>query len=47
VDRANPDRLLRFWAARLAGASRRQALVKGTLVALIGAGLIVLKSLVH
>src|SRR4051794_32932182 len=29
-----------FWAARFAGASRRQALVKGTLVALIGAGLI-------
>ena len=36
-----------FWAARLAGASARRALVKGALVALIGAGLIVLKSLVH
>ena len=36
-----------FWAARFAGASRRQALAKGALVALIGAGLIVLKSLVH
>ena len=36
-----------FWAARFAGASRRQSLAKGALVALIGAGLIVLKSLVH
>jgi hypothetical protein len=36
-----------FWAARLSGASTRQALVKGALVALIGVGLIVLKSLVH
>jgi hypothetical protein len=36
-----------FWAARFAGASRYQALLKGALVALIGAGLILLKSLVH
>jgi hypothetical protein len=36
-----------FWAARFAGASAQQALVKGALVALIGAGLILLKSLVH
>jgi hypothetical protein len=36
-----------FWAARFAGATRSRALVKGALVALIGAGLIVLKSLVH
>jgi VIT1/CCC1 family predicted Fe2+/Mn2+ transporter len=36
-----------FWAARWSGASLRRAVVKGTLVALIGAGLIVLKSLVH
>jgi hypothetical protein len=36
-----------FWAARLAGGSPRRALVKGVLVALIGAGLILLKSLVH
>jgi hypothetical protein len=36
-----------FWAARFAGAAVPRALVKGALVALIGAGLIVLKSLVH
>ena len=36
-----------FWAARFAGASPHQALLKGALVALIGAGLILLKSLVH
>jgi hypothetical protein len=36
-----------YWAARFAGAARRQAVVKGVLVALVGAGLIVLKSLVH
>src|SRR3954468_19444155 len=36
-----------FWAARLSGASSSQALVKGALVALIGVGLILLKSLVH
>jgi hypothetical protein len=36
-----------FWAARFAGASRYQALLKGALVALIGAGLILLKALVH
>ncbi|MGY1802216.1 hypothetical protein ACI78T_02940 [Blastococcus sp. SYSU D00922] len=36
-----------FWAARFAGADIRRALVKGALVALIGAGLIALKALVH
>ena len=36
-----------FWGARFAGAPIRRALVKGALVALIGAGLIALKSLVH
>ena len=36
-----------FWAARFAGASTHRALVKAVLVALIGAGLILLKSLVH
>jgi hypothetical protein len=36
-----------FWAARFAGATTRRALVKGAQVALIGAGLILLKSLVH
>jgi hypothetical protein len=36
-----------FWAARFAGASTHQALLKAVLVALIGGGLIVLKSLVH
>ena len=36
-----------FWAARFAGADVHRALVKGALVALIGAGLILLKSLTH
>jgi hypothetical protein len=36
-----------FWAARFAGARPHRALLKGVLVALIGAGLITLKSLVH
>jgi hypothetical protein len=36
-----------FWAARFAGASPHRALVKGLLVALIGAGLVALKALVH
>jgi hypothetical protein len=36
-----------FWAARFAGASPSRALVKGALVALVGAGLILLKSFVH
>jgi len=36
-----------YWAARFAGATSRGALVKATLVALVGAGLILLKSLVH
>jgi hypothetical protein len=36
-----------FWAARFAGAQVHRALAKGALVALIGAGLILLKSLVH
>jgi hypothetical protein len=36
-----------FWAARFAGAPRHRALFKGALVALIGAGLIALKALVH
>jgi hypothetical protein len=36
-----------FWAARFAGAAPHRALIKGLLVALIGAGLILLKSLVH
>jgi hypothetical protein len=36
-----------FWAARFAGAPTGRALVKGLLVALIGAGLIGLKALVH
>jgi hypothetical protein len=36
-----------FWAARFAGAEWHGALLKGALVALIGAGLILLKSLVH
>jgi hypothetical protein len=36
-----------YWAARFSGATRYRALVKGVLVALVGAGLIVLKSLVH
>jgi hypothetical protein len=36
-----------YWAARFAGAPPGRALVKGALVALVGAGLILLKSLVH
>jgi hypothetical protein len=36
-----------FWAARFAGAASHHAVLKGLLVALIGAGLILLKSLVH
>jgi hypothetical protein len=36
-----------YWAARFAGAPAHRALLKGALVALIGAGLILLKSLVH
>jgi hypothetical protein len=36
-----------YWAARFAGAARHRAVVKGVLVALVGAGLILLKSLVH
>ena len=36
-----------YWAARFAGAAPYRALVKGALVALVGAGLILLKSLVH
>jgi hypothetical protein len=36
-----------YCAARFAGASMHRAVVKGLLVALVGAGLIVLKSLVH
>ena len=36
-----------FWAARFAGAAPHRALLKGALVALVGAGLIILKSLVH
>ena len=36
-----------YWAARFAGAPILSALVKGALVAMVGAGLIILKSLVH
>jgi hypothetical protein len=36
-----------FWAARFAGSSPGGALLKGTMVALVGAGLIGLKALVH
>lgn len=36
-----------YWAARFSGATRPRALVRAVLVTLIGAGLIVLKSLVH
>jgi hypothetical protein len=36
-----------YWAARFAGATRGGALLKGAMVALIGAGLIALKALVH
>jgi hypothetical protein len=36
-----------FWAARFAGATPKRAVVKAALVALVGAGLIGLKALVH
>jgi hypothetical protein len=36
-----------FWAARFAGAAPHSAVFRGVLVALVGAGLVVLKSLVH
>jgi hypothetical protein len=36
-----------FWAARFAGAAPHRALLKGALVALVGAGLIALKAIVH
>lgn len=36
-----------FWAARFAGARPARAVFKGVVVALVGAGLILLKSLVH
>jgi hypothetical protein len=36
-----------YWAARFAGATTQRALFKGALIALIGAGLIALKALVH
>ena len=36
-----------FWAARFAGMAPHAAVLRGVLVALIGAGLVVLKSLVH
>lgn len=36
-----------YWAARFAGAPIARAVVQGALVALIGAGLILLKSLLH
>jgi hypothetical protein len=36
-----------FWAARFAGAPAPRALLKGAGVALVGAGLIALKALVH
>jgi hypothetical protein len=36
-----------YWAARFAGSPRLRALVRAVLVTLIGAGLIVLKSLLH
>jgi hypothetical protein len=36
-----------FWAARFAGATPRRAVLKAALVALVGAGLIALKALVH
>jgi hypothetical protein len=36
-----------YWAARFAGAAPHHALLKGALMALIGAGLIGLKALVH
>jgi hypothetical protein len=36
-----------FWAARFSGAAPHRALLKGLLVALVGAGLIALKAVVH
>lgn len=36
-----------FWAARFAGAAPHRAVLKGALVALVGAGLIALKAFVH
>jgi hypothetical protein len=36
-----------YWAARFAGSSTRGALLKAALMAVVGAGLILLKSLVH
>jgi hypothetical protein len=36
-----------YWAARFAGSAPHRALLKGALVALVGAGLIALKALVH
>jgi hypothetical protein len=36
-----------FWASRLTGAPTHHALLRGFLIALVGAGLIVLKALVH
>jgi dolichyl-phosphate-mannose--protein O-mannosyl transferase len=36
-----------YWAARFAGSTAGRALVKGAAVALVGAGLIALKALVH
>jgi hypothetical protein len=36
-----------FWAARFAGSTPGRALVKAALVALVGAGLIALKAIVH
>jgi hypothetical protein len=36
-----------YWAARFAGAATHRALLKAALVALVGAGLIALKSFVH
>jgi hypothetical protein len=36
-----------FWAARFAGSARHHALGRGILVALVGAGLVALKSFVH
>jgi hypothetical protein len=36
-----------YWAARFAGATPKRAVVKAALVALVGAGLIALKAVVH
>jgi hypothetical protein len=36
-----------YWAARFGGAPPYQAVLRGALVALVGAGLILLKALVH